>query len=178
MKKVAIGLFAGAFSPVHFGHVRMVESLLEKQRVARIIIVPASDAYQKPGLMPAAQRIKLLEEAFSSYKEVTISTIDVEQDTFPDSFETAIEAEKRYLSAHEELIWIMGGDRLSWIATHTDLTHVISRYPLIVFDRLPFDKETLSQIPSVVELLNRIEFWNAVGSISSSEVRNKNQDNL
>ena len=100
----------------------MVFTLLEGSHVARVILVPAADAYKKPGLWPAAERLERLRSVFALVQVVEISTIDTDKAYFPHPMETACELVTQRLDrCREELVWIMGGDRLDWIVRNDDL---------------------------------------------------------
>lgn len=98
-----IGFFGGSFSPIHCGHIRMVFTLLEGSSVARVILVPAADAYKKPGLLSATERLERVRSVFAPLGQVVeISTIDTDKPYFPHPMETAQELATRYLDRSSE----------------------------------------------------------------------------
>ena len=157
----SVGFFGGAFSPIHCGHVRMVFTLLESNHVARVILVPATDAYKKPGLLPAVERLERLRSVFARMPEqmVEISTIDIDKTYFPHPMETARELVTQRLDQHrEELVWIMGGDRLDWIVRNDDLQKMVAVYRFIVFERPPYFRDQLLKHPGIRLASNQITF--------------------
>lgn len=156
-----VGFFGGAFSPVHCGHVRHVFSLLEGGHVSRVILVPASDAYKKPGLLPAVERLDRLRSVFSPMQGqvVEISTIDIDKSYFPHPMETAHELMTQRLDpSREELVWIVGGDRLDWIVRNDDLQRMVAKYRFIVFERPPYFQDQLLAHPEVMKVADRLTF--------------------
>jgi nicotinic acid mononucleotide adenylyltransferase len=153
-----VGFFGGAFSPLHCGHIAMVLKLLEAEMVAKVIIVPATDAYKKPNLLPAVTRLECLRSVFRILpSSVNISTVDTDKPYFPHPLETAGEL-KRLLDPHNELVWIMGGDRLDWIAKNDNLVFMTSQYRFFVFERPPFTKEFLCLNEIIKQSIDRIVF--------------------
>lgn len=174
--KQLVGLFAGAFSPVHFGHIHLIKESIQKGIVSKVIIVPASDAYPKIGLMSSSERVHLLEMEVKNINGITISNVEIEKSYWPDPIDTAIEIEAKYLSPEESLIWILGGDRLDWIANNSDLSKIIERYPLLVFERSPYTKNLLLEHPLVSSLQSRIIFLPTnIPTISSTQIRQNKQ---
>lgn len=154
-----VGFFGGAFSPLHCGHIRMVFAVLEGGHVSRVILVPASDAYRKPGLIPAEKRLVSLRSMFGQMGSVEISTIDTDKAYFPHPMETASELiMQRVEGSWEELIWIIGGDRLDWIIRNDDLRKMVAKYRFIVFERPPYSLEQLCKHPKIQEVIDRLVF--------------------
>jgi glycosyltransferase involved in cell wall biosynthesis len=166
-----VGYFGGAFSPVHCGHVRIVFELLEGGHVSRVILVPASDAYKKPGLLPAAERLGRLRSTFAPMQGqvVDISTLDTDKSYFPHPMETAHELVTQRLDpSREELVWIIGGDRLDWIARNDDLQRMVAEYRFIVFERPPYFRDQLLAHPVIRKVADRLIFlphWQKVPPI-------------
>lgn len=157
----SVGFFGGAFSPVHCGHIRMVFTLLEEGHVSRVILVPATDAYKKPNLMPAVERLERLRSVFAPIegKVAEISTIDTDKLYFPHPMETAHELVTQCLDcSHEKLVWIMGGDRLDWIVRNDNLQKMVAEYRFIVFERPPYLRDELLKHPIVRQVSDRITF--------------------
>ena len=61
-----VGLFGGAFDPVHNGHLHVANACLTKLTLDKMVIMPTGEsAFRKP-LSPAYHRIQMLKRAFSS----------------------------------------------------------------------------------------------------------------
>lgn len=174
--KRLVGLFAGAFSPVHLGHIHMIKESIQSGVVGKIIVVPASDAYPKIGLMPSIERLRLLEAELREINGVTISKVEIEKSYWPEPMDTAREIEEKYLSSAEILVWILGGDRLDWLANNSNLTRIVESYPLLIFDRQPYTKNLLLEYPLVSSLQSRMIFLPInIPTISSTQIRQNKQ---
>lgn len=73
-----IGLFGGAFDPVHIGHQRVVESFLNSNLIDELHLLPTPHPPHKdlPSSASFAQRYEMLRLAFSGYEQVVISDIE------------------------------------------------------------------------------------------------------
>ena len=61
-----VGLFGGAFDPVHNGHLHVANACLTKLTLDKMVIMPTGEsAFRKP-LSPAYHRVQMLKRAFSS----------------------------------------------------------------------------------------------------------------
>jgi nicotinate-nucleotide adenylyltransferase len=62
LKKISkrrVALFGGAFDPFHKGHGAAIQHLLEKDSVDRVVVIPSGDRPDKPGVLPAAERLAM-----------------------------------------------------------------------------------------------------------------------
>jgi len=122
-------------------------------------MVPATDAYKKHGLLPASERLERLRSVFRRMDNIEISTIDTNKPYFPHPFETVgeiVDSHPEY--SHEDIVWVVGGDRLDWIANNDDFVGTVSRYRLIVFERPAYSKEKLLEHPLVERFAHRLTF--------------------
>ena len=77
-----IGIFGGAFNPVHNGHLHLAESYLDAVKLDKIIFVPTSVPPHKTadGLVSGEHRIKMLRLATQKNKKYEISDIEFWRD--------------------------------------------------------------------------------------------------
>lgn len=61
-----VGLFGGAFDPVHNGHLHVANACLTKLTLDKMVIMPTGESAFKKPLSPAYQRVQMLKRAFSS----------------------------------------------------------------------------------------------------------------
>lgn len=73
-----IGIFGGAFDPVHLGHVRVAESFLGSNLIDRLLILPTPVPPHKEAENQSAfeHRFEMLKLAFESYNRVIISDLE------------------------------------------------------------------------------------------------------
>lgn len=73
-----VGLLGGSFNPVHKGHVSITRSFLKSGYISQLWILLTADPPHKKSLptLSFELRLKMLERAFSSEKNVHISTVE------------------------------------------------------------------------------------------------------
>lgn len=90
---------------------------------------------------------------------VEISTVDTDKSYFPHPMETARELAAQCLDrSREELVWIVGGDRLDWIVRNDNLQSMVDEYRFIVFERPPYSRDQLLVHPEVKRVVDRLIF--------------------
>ncbi len=73
-----IGIYGGSFNPPHRMHKTIVDEILKKGYVDKIIVVPTADNYKKPNLIPGTFRVEMCEGIFKSNKRVEVSSFEVD----------------------------------------------------------------------------------------------------
>ena len=114
-RKQRVGIFGGTFDPVHTGHTRIVELLLQKYSLDTILIIPVLVPPHK--IQPCASyahRVAMLEIAFSNTPDVTISLIEGERQKTSYTIETMHELQQRL--GRQEFYLILGTD--SFVELH------------------------------------------------------------
>jgi len=71
--------FGGTFSPVHLGHIGLVEGLLQQKGVSKVVVVPTAQNPFKnqEGLLPAKLRLEMVEKVFAGMERVEVSDIEL-----------------------------------------------------------------------------------------------------
>lgn len=102
-------LLGGTFDPVHFGHLRMAQEMLNKFPSADVFLMPS--AYPPHRSEPAAspeQRIEMLRLVLDSIPHLHVDTRELERET--PSYSVISLAEIREEIGSKSLIFIMGTD--------------------------------------------------------------------
>ena len=73
-----LGILGGTFDPIHLGHLRMAEVVLEKMRLDKVIFVPSHFPPHKSaaGLSPAAERLYLVRLAIQRNPNFAVSAFE------------------------------------------------------------------------------------------------------
>lgn len=106
-----IGIYGGAFNPVHKGHVKLAEEVKAKAHLDKIIIMPSGVSPHKAsgGLVGSEHRMKMCELAFQG-EDYIISDLEIRREGKSYTVNTVRLLRKVYPEA--ELFLIMGSDML------------------------------------------------------------------
>ena len=55
-----LGVFVGSFNPVHKGHIKIVNYILEKNYVDKVLIIPTGNYWDKNDIIDIKHRINML----------------------------------------------------------------------------------------------------------------------
>jgi nicotinate-nucleotide adenylyltransferase len=169
-----IVVYGGSFNPVHNGHIRYAEIVLELcPKVEKVIFVPVNKKYNKSDLIENEHRLNMLKLVCEKHPKFEV--IDVEmRDRQLYMFETLKLLKDQY---KEYDIWFMiGSDNLKELHTWKYPEELVSKYKIIVMDR---KKDNIEEIINNDKFLfdNRDAFIKLDRTkqidLSSTEVRNK-----
>ena len=74
----SFAIFGGTFNPIHYGHLRMAEEILEQGRFQKIIFIPAgTPPLKSTGLADAVDRLKMTELATEDNPSFIVSDREV-----------------------------------------------------------------------------------------------------
>ena len=106
-----IGIYGGAFNPVHKGHVKLAEEVKTKADLDKIIIMPSGVSPHKSsgGLIDSSHRLEMCKLAFEG-EDYIISDLEIKREGKSYTVDTVIELKKIY--PDDELYLIMGSDML------------------------------------------------------------------
>lgn len=78
-EKARVGIYGGAFSPIHMGHVRAAYAFLDKMRLDKLIIVPCARPPHKKEMPGAtdADRLNMARLAFEGSEEYRVGRIEI-----------------------------------------------------------------------------------------------------
>ncbi len=112
-RKERLGIYGGAFSPIHSGHVRSAHLFLEKMELDKVLIVPTAVPPHKPMIADATveQRLEMARLAFgdsTAYKGGRIEVSDFEAVNKEKSY-TVLTLE-HFAASDRELFLLVGTD--------------------------------------------------------------------
>lgn len=105
-----IGIFGGAFNPVHNGHLHIADVFFKGLGLDKLILIPTSKPPHKTDefLLDGSDRIKMLELATEN-KPYEISSIEFDRSEKSYTYDTLTELKKIYID--DELFLIIGSDQ-------------------------------------------------------------------
>ncbi|MBO7319339.1 MAG: nicotinate (nicotinamide) nucleotide adenylyltransferase [Clostridia bacterium] len=106
-----IGIYGGAFNPVHKGHIKLAEEVKTKAHLDKIIIMPSGVSPHKSsgGLVDSEYRLQMCRLAFEG-EDYIISDLEIKREGKSYTVDTVTELKKLY--PDDELYLIMGSDML------------------------------------------------------------------
>lgn len=105
-----IGVFGGAFNPVHNGHMNLAEIYYRALKLDKLIFIPTAKPPHKTDeyLISGEDRVNMLQLACEG-KPYEISTLEFERDGKSYTYDTLLELKKLYRD--DELFLIIGADQ-------------------------------------------------------------------
>ncbi|KAG5508264.1 hypothetical protein JKF63_05520 [Porcisia hertigi] len=117
----------GSFNPIHNAHLKLYDAA--KQAVdgvdGRVVLggflSPVSDAYGKPGLLCAADRVRIMEKALRHHTDLNVDTWECQQLTYTRTF-FALQALEEHVNA-----WYAQSEpaAVEWLAAHGRRVNII-----------------------------------------------------
>jgi nicotinate-nucleotide adenylyltransferase len=107
MKK--IGIYGGAFNPVHYGHLRTAEDVYEALSLDRILFIPSGRTpFDKPDLAKASHRLEMIRKAIRGNRHFAVSDLEIKSRSKSYTVDTVKRLKKQY--QRSELFFILGID--------------------------------------------------------------------
>ena len=105
-----IALFGGSFDPPHIGHETIVKALLDFKEIDKVVIMPTFlNPFKNLSHAPSELRLKWLKDIFSDFKDVEVSSYEVDQKQKIPTIQTVLYLLKNY----KKIYLIIGADNLS-----------------------------------------------------------------
>jgi nicotinate-nucleotide adenylyltransferase len=142
-----VGIFGGTFSPLHTGHINVVQTVRSRIGLDLISVVPAAqNPHKGPTEGPTdTQRVKMLEIGLQDFDFVDIDLQEIKRGGVSYAIETVRDYAKRIKK--ENLYLIIGLDQFEKLDTWKDYEEILSLTNVIVVSRpghqMPFSLEDL-----------------------------------
>jgi nicotinate-nucleotide adenylyltransferase len=103
-----IGIYSGAFDPVHAGHVAFALQAAKAARLDKIVFLPERRPRQKPGIEHFGHRVAMLKQAAKPYPNFSVMELEDMQFTVK---RTLPKLQKAFPG--DELVMLMGSDAVA-----------------------------------------------------------------
>ena len=163
-----LGVYVGSFNPVHLGHIKVVNYLLNKKLVDKVLILPTPNYWHKQDLVELKHRLAMLK-----FFEDNNIIIDDKNCIYQYTYELLNHLNEDYPT--DELYLVIGADNLKDLKRWKNAEEVL-KHKIIVLPRGDID------INLELKEYNKDNFVVAKDfdylDVSSTEVRNGNTDNM
>ena len=141
------GLFGGTFDPIHIGHLRCAEEVLEIFELNRIIFVPASLPPHKldARITPFHHREQMVKLAIDGNPDFSFSDVECQRQGNSYSVETVEYFLQKYVK-DLDLFFITGQDAFQAIRTWKDWQRLLAMCHFVVMTRPGYANMTLDGI--------------------------------
>lgn len=141
-----IGIYGGAFNPVHYGHLRTAEDIYELLSLDKIIFIPSGRTpFDKPDLVSAAHRYQMVKKAVRGSRHLSVSDIEIKTRGRSYTVDTLIKLQKT--NAGGELYFIMGIDAFLDVSAWKEPDRLMELAHLIIISRPGFTFADLRHSP-------------------------------
>lgn len=142
-----IGILGGTFNPIHSGHLKIAEAVLERLNLDKILFVPANLPPHKneKDIIDIQHRLEMVRLAIAGNPRFELSIIEIERKGVSYTIDTLRQMEGIY-GKEAELFFITGIDAFLDIKTWKEADTLISDYNFVVIPRPFFNYMDLKKI--------------------------------
>jgi nicotinate-nucleotide adenylyltransferase len=168
-----LGIFGGAFDPIHNGHLLLAEQCREQCQLDEVWFVPTKIPPHKKAesLSPDADRVEMLKLATVGRPEFVVSEIELDRDDVSWTVDTL--RQLRDERPHDELFLLIGADSLGDFPTWRDPELIADLATVVAVNRGEASLEELTADLNP-KLANKVRLVTMPGiSISATDLRNR-----
>ena len=170
-----IAIYGGSFNPMHIGHEKIVDYVLNNLNMDKIIIIPVGiPSHRENNLEQSDTRLKICKEIFKGNKKIEVSDIEIKSEGKSYTYDTLLKLIDLY-GENNEFFEIIGEDSLKNLKTWKNYEKLLKICKFIVFRRK--DDENIQIDEEFLNNKNIIILENEYYNISSTEIRNMVKNN-
>ena len=170
-----IAIYGGSFNPMHIGHEKIVDYVLNNLNIDKIIIIPVGiPSHRENNLEQSYTRLKICKEIFKGNKKIEVSDIEIKSEGKSYTYDTLLKLIDLY-GENNEFFEIIGEDSLKSLKTWKNYEELLKICKFIVFRRK--DDKNIQIDEEFLNNKNIIILENEYYDISSTEIRNMVKNN-
>ena len=170
-----IAIYGGSFNPMHIGHEKIVDYVLNNLNMDKIIIIPVGiPSHRENNLEQSDTRLKICKEIFKGNKKIEVSDIEIKSEGKSYTYDTLLKLMDLY-GENNEFFEIIGEDSLKSLKTWKNYEELLKICKFIVFRRK--DDKNIQMDEEFLNNENIIILENEYYDISSTEIRNMVKNN-
>ena len=163
-----IALYVGSFNPVHNGHIKVMNYLIDNKIVDKVLVLPTPNYWNKQDLISVNDRINMLK--FFETDKIIIDTI---HNNYPYTYQVIDSIKKDY--KNDDLYLVIGSDNLEKLYLWKNIEKILENY-VIVFQRGKTNINRCLERYDKSKFIIIDNFQNI--EVSSTEIRNGGKDNV
>ena len=142
-----VGLFGGAFNPIHRCHLVVAESARERLGLETVLFIPTGDPPHKPSteFIAAAHRLEMIKLAIAPYPYFQASDIEIRRPNKSYTIDTVRELRRHY-PLDTELVFIIGLDAFRELPSWKEPEDLLRSCDFAVVGRAGSSFESLSDL--------------------------------
>ncbi len=172
-----IGFFGGSFNPITKAHVNLVQDIINKYKLDKIVFVPVGDYYEKEELINEKHRFNMIRMLVSKFPKLEVS--DIELNHKEKIFAKDIFKMLKSIYYEDDIYFIIGADNLYKMTSWLNLEELV-QYNYIIIERDNIHCDSIINTNSIIKknktnfkIINNRKYNN----FSSTLVRNKIKQN-
>ena len=170
-----IAIYGGSFNPMHIGHEKIVDYVLNNLNMDKIIIIPVGiPSHRENNLEQSNTRLKICKEIFKGNKKIEVSDIEIKSEGKSYTYDTLLKLMDLY-GENNEFFEIIGEDSLKNLKTWKNYEELLKICKFIVFRRK--DDKNIQIDEEFLNNKNIIILENEYYDIYSTEIRNMVKNN-
>lgn len=130
-----LGILGGTFDPIHLGHLRMAQVVLEKMKLDKVIFVPSHLPPHKSaaGISSAGERLYLARLAIQGNPDFSVSTFETQRKGKSYSIDTVRHFARTFPRA--KLFFIIGYDAFTALYKWKAIEEILKMAEFVVVNR-------------------------------------------
>jgi nicotinate-nucleotide adenylyltransferase len=169
-----IGVFGGAFDPVHYGHLLLAEQAREQVCLDEVLYIPAARHPFKAGTSdaPFERRAEMLRLAVAGHEAFRVDEIEKDRPGLSYTADTLDELRRR--GPDDELFLLVGSDTLPDLPKWHDPARVVTAATLVVRERPGQPLLSTQQLEAAIGTPVRMQVIDVpINDVSSQDIRRR-----
>ncbi|HLP05905.1 MAG TPA: nicotinate (nicotinamide) nucleotide adenylyltransferase [Paludibacter sp.] len=139
IRKKRIGIYSGTFNPIHLGHQKLAEYLVENKHVDEVwfVVSPCNPLKEKSEIIDEYIRLDMVILAISGNPAFKASDVEFLMPVPSYSVDTLHELSIQY--PEFQFVMIIGSDNALVFDQWKDYTKILQEYPVLVYPRKGFE---------------------------------------
>lgn len=163
-----VGIYAGAFNPVHAGHIGFALQALQAAQLDRIYYMPERQPRHKAGAEHYGHRVAMVRRALQPHPDLHVLETD---DIAFTVGRTLPRLQRRFAGA--QLVFLLGSDVAAGLAAWPNIENLLAEAELVIglrnFSTQPQIADKLAGLPTLPKALHYLQSF--APNVSSGQVR-------